>query len=97
MSICLNEFAKHIIPYQYMPGDACEFDWRTVKLDIGDNGYQKYQMEVFTSAYGNFRYAKLYATQDTAAFQKSHADFFTFCHGAFQTMVYDNMRVAVVF
>lgn len=52
MSICLNEFAKHIIPYQYMPGDACEFDWRTVKLDIGDNGYQKYQMEVFTSAYG---------------------------------------------
>lgn len=31
-------------------------------------GYQKYQMAVFASAYGNFRYAKLYLTQDTAAF-----------------------------
>ena len=58
-------------------------------------GYQKYQMAVFASAYGNFRYAKLYLTQDTAAFQESHADFFAYSHGAFQTMVYDNMRVAV--
>lgn len=67
----------------------------TVKLDIGDAGYQKYQMAVFTSAYGNFRYAKLYLTQDTAAFQETHADFFAYSHGAFQTMIYDNMRVAV--
>lgn len=90
--------SKHKEAYirqEYMPGDVCEFDWGTVKLDIGDSGYQKYQMAVFTSAYGNFRYARLYATQDTAAFQESHADFFTYCHGAFQTMVYDNMRVAV--
>ena len=83
------------IRQEYMPGEICEFDWGTVKLDIGDSGYQKYQMAVFTSAYGNFRYARLYLTQDTAAFQESHADFFTYSHGAFQTMVYDNMRVAV--
>lgn len=83
------------IRQEYMPGEVCEFDWGTVKLDIGNAGYQKYQMAVFTSAYGNFRYAKLYLTQDTAAFQESHADFFAYSHGAFQTMVYDNMRVAV--
>lgn len=83
------------IRQEYMPGEICEFDWGTVKLDIGNAGYQKYQMAVFTSAYGNFRYAKLYLTQDTAAFQESHADFFAYSHGAFQTMVYDNMRVAV--
>jgi len=45
------------IRQEYMPGEICEFDWGTVKLDIGDSGYQKYQMAVFTSAYGNFRYA----------------------------------------
>ena len=56
------------IRQEYMPGEVCEFDWGTVKLDIGNAGYQKYQMAVFTSAYGNFRYAKLYLTQDTAAF-----------------------------
>lgn len=90
--------AKHeeaFIRQEYMPGEICEFDWGTVKLDIGDLGYQKYQMAVFTSAYGNFRFAKLYLTQDTAAFQESHADFFSYSHGAFQTMVYDNMKVAV--
>lgn len=89
---------KHLEAYirqEYMPGEVCEFDWGTVKLDIGNAGYKKYQMAVFTSAYGNFRYAKLYLTQDTAAFQESHADFFAYSHGAFQTMVYDNMRVAV--
>lgn len=83
------------IRQEYMPGDICEFDWGTVKLNIGNAGYQKYQMAVFASAYGNFRYARLYLTQDTAAFQESHADFFTYCHGTFQTMVYDNMKVAV--
>jgi len=83
------------IRQEYMPGAVCEFDWGTVKLDIGDTGYQKYQMAVFTTAYGNFRFAKLYPTQDTAAFQESHADFFAYSHGSFQTMVYDNMKVAV--
>lgn len=90
--------AKHqeaFIRQEYMPGEQCEFDWGTVKLDIGSTGYQKYQMAVFTTAYGNFRFAKLYLTQDTAAFQESHADFFAHSHGAFQTMVYDNMKVAV--
>lgn len=83
------------IRQEYTPGDVCEFDWGTVKLNIGDSGYQKYQMAVFASAYGNFRFAKLYLTQDAAAFQESHADFFAYGHGAYQTMVYDNMRVAV--
>lgn len=32
-----------------MPGEICEFDWGTVKLDIGNAGYQKYQMAVFAS------------------------------------------------
>jgi hypothetical protein len=45
-----------------MPGEICEFDWGTIKPDIGGAGYQKYQMAVFTSAYGNLRYAKLYLT-----------------------------------
>lgn len=83
------------IRQEYMPGELCEFDWGTVKLNIGTDGYKKYQMAVFTSAYGNFRFAKLFVSQDTAAFQESHADFFAYSHGSFQTMVYDNMKVAV--
>ena len=52
-------------------------------------------MAVFTAAYSNYRFARLYKSQDTAAFQESHADFFMHCHGTFQRMVYDNMKVAV--
>ena len=91
------EYTKHeaFIRQSYAAGDMCEFDWGTAKLNIGGTGSRKYQMAVFTTAYGNFRFAKLYPTQDTAAFQESHADFFAYSHGSFQTMVYDNMKVAV--
>lgn len=83
------------IRQEYEYGDIAEFDWGTVKLDIGGTGYKNYQMAVFTAAKTNYRFAKLYKSQDTPAFQESHADYFAHCHGVFHTMVYDNMRVAV--
>ena len=83
------------IRQEHLPGEEVEFDWGEVKLNIDGTGYMKYQMAVFASAYGNFRYARLYRTQDTAAFQESHVDFFAFCHGVYKTVVYDNMKVAV--
>ena len=83
------------IRQEYEDGDISEFDWGTVKLDIDGTGYKNYQMAVFTAAKTNYRFAKLYKSQDTPAFQESHADYFAHCHGVFHTMVYDNMRVAV--
>jgi transposase len=83
------------IRQEYSHGEVCEFDWGTVKLDIGGNGYQKYQMAVFTPAKSVYSYAALFKAQDTAAFQQSHADFFDHAKGSFKLMVYDNMRVAV--
>ncbi len=83
------------IRQDHLPGEEVEFDWGTVRLNIGGTGYLKYQMAVFTSAYGNYRFSRLYRTQDTAAFQESHADFFSFCGGVYKTVVYDNMKVAV--
>lgn len=52
-------------------------------------------MSTFTSAKGNFRYARLFTKQDTACFQESHALFFDKISGVYRTMVYDNTRVAV--
>lgn len=83
------------IKQEYSPGQICEFDWGEVKLNIGGTGYKKYQMAAFASAYGNYRFARLYRSQDTAAFQESHVDFINFCHGVYHTIVYDNMKVAV--
>ncbi len=82
------------IRQSYLPGEECEFDWAETKLKI--SGVQKrFFLAVFTSAYGNYRYARLYVRQDTLAFMESHNDFFAHIGGVFHEMVYDNMRVAI--
>jgi transposase/transposase-like protein len=78
----------------YAPGDICEFDWGEVKLTINGKT-QTFQMAVFTSAYGNYRFAYLFTKQTTECFQEAHALFFQHINGIYRTMVYDNMRVAV--
>jgi transposase len=78
----------------YLPGEECEFDWAETKLKI--RGIQhRFFLAVFTSSYGNYRYARLYVRQDTLAFMESHNDFFAHVGGVFHEMVYDNMRVAI--
>jgi transposase len=78
----------------YLPGDVCEFDWGEVKLKIKGK-WRKLQMAVFTSAYGNYRIAFLFLKQKTECFQEAHSLFFEKVGGVYQTMVYDNMRVAI--
>lgn len=78
----------------YTPGDICEFDWGEVKIEIGGK-LKTFQMAVFTSAYGNYRMAYLFAKQKTECFQEAHVLFFKDIGGVYHTMVYDNMRVAV--
>ena len=90
-----EEEKEAFIKQDHLPGKQTEFDWGTVTLNIGGAGYQKYQMAVFTSSYGNHRFARLYRTQDTAAFQEAHASYFAFCRGVYRMVVYDNMKVAV--
>lgn len=92
----LKELTKEaFIKQEYEPGQVCEFDWGEVKLDIGGTGMKRYQMALFATANGNYRYARLYPAQDTAAFMESHVDFFEHCGGVYHEMVYDNMKVAV--
>ena len=85
-----ESFIKQI----YSPGEVCEFDWGDVKL-FTEGKLQTYNMAVFTSAYSNYRSAKLFHRQDTLAFSQSHIDFFSHLHGVHKEIVYDNMRVAI--
>lgn len=78
--------------YEY--GDVCEFDWGDVKLRK-DGKIKTFKMAVFTSAKNNFRIAFLYRKEDTQAFIDAHVRFFEITQGAYKTMVYDNMKVAV--
>lgn len=78
----------------YFPGITTEFDWGDVKLYINGK-LQTLNLAVFTSAYSNHRWAKLFYRQDTLAFSQSHIDYFSRLQGVHKELVYDNMRVAV--
>lgn len=80
---------------EYVPGDVVEFDFGTVKLVIGNDTVREYQLAIFTSAYSNFRWARLFPKQNTGCFLEAHANFFKDIKGNFRTVVYDNTKVAV--
>ncbi len=54
-------------------------------------------MAVFAFPFSKYRFSYLFHRQDTLAFMEFHRNFFRDIHGVPTTMVYDNMRVAVVF
>lgn len=85
---------KSFIKQVYLPGITTEFDWGDVKLYL-DGKLQRLNLAVFTSAYSNHRWAKLFYRQDTLAFGQSHIDYFSRLQGVHKELVYDNMRVAV--
>lgn len=83
------------IKQDYSPGDIVEFDFGNVKLYTENNQLRDYKLAVFTSAYSNYRWARLFPKENTACFLESHAYFFNHIQGSFKTVVYDNARVAV--
>lgn len=83
------------IKQEYLPGDVVEFDWGTVKIYTEGGVLREYQMAVFTAAYSNFRWAKLFPKQNTQCFLESHSDFFEYTNGSFAKVVYDNMRLVI--
>lgn len=52
-------------------------------------------MAVFTVAYSNFHWAKLFPKQNTQCFLESHSDFFEYVNGSFAEVVYDNIRLVI--
>lgn len=80
---------------EHDPGQECEFDWGEIPLIIGGKRCNV-QMAVFTLVHSNRRSAWLFRRQDTLSLMEAHRNFFIEVDGVPQTMVYDNMKVAVV-
>lgn len=83
------------IKQYYEPGQECEFDWGEVKLYIAGK-LTTFTMAVFALCHSEGRWAYLFRHQDNLAFMESHRNFFHDVHGVPHTMVYDNMKVAVI-
>ena len=83
------------IRQEYAPGDVVEFDFGVVRLKMSNGSIKEFQMAVFTAAYSNYRWARLFPKQNTGCFLEAHASFFKHIKGNHRTVVYDNTRVAV--
>lgn len=86
--------AEAFIRQDPVPGQSVEFDWGEVKLEVGGK-LQKFMLAVFTSAYSNFRFARLYDRQDMGSVLDAHVRFLAAAGGVAGEFVYDNMRTAV--
>jgi transposase len=90
----LSRGQEAFIRQEYVPGQSVEFDWAEVKLKI-DGKLRNLMLAVFTSAYSNFRFARLYYRQDMISVLDAHVHYFNEAGGVPGELVYDNMRTAV--
>lgn len=77
-----------------LPGQEVEFDWGEIKLEIGGQ-IKSYSLAVFTLAYSNYRFARIYESETQICVLDVHTRFIE--HVGFIPMVftYDNMRTVV--
>ena len=98
INIALAEIRKRgrevFIRQEYDLGDRLEYDFGEVRLDCGE-GVKTYHMAVFSSPGGDFRWLYLYTNEKKAVFMDSHVQFFEMMGGAYDEVVYDNMRNVV--
>lgn len=76
------------------PGHEVEFDWGEVKLEI-DGKIKSYSLAVFTLAYSNYRFAKLYQSESQVCVLDAHATFIDEIGFIPSVFTYDNMRTVV--
>lgn len=90
-----NHFKKEAyIKQDYTPGRTIEFDWGEVPLII-DGVEKKYKMGLFTTAYGNYHFAKVYNNEKTQSLLDMHVECFKEIGVVHEEIVYDNMKTAV--
>lgn len=76
------------------PGHEVEFDWGEVKLEI-DGKLKSYSLAVFTLAYSNYRFAKLYQSESKVCVLDVHSKFVDEIGFIPSVFTYDNMRTVV--
>ncbi|MFD2679261.1 hypothetical protein [Bacillus seohaeanensis] len=96
----LIKFGKNIIKEGYLniihlPGDAVEFDWGTLQLQIEDEeNATRVSLAVFSFPYSNFRKAYVLPNASGESFVIAFKKFIKDMHGVPRLFILDNMRIA---
>lgn len=76
------------------PGYEVEFDWGEIKLEI-DGKLKSYSLAVFTLAYSNYRFARIYESESMVCVLDVHVQFIEEIGFIPSVFTYDNMRTVV--
>lgn len=76
------------------PGYEVEFDWGELKLEI-DGKIKGYSLAVFTLAYSNYRFARIYESESQVCVLDVHTRFIEEIGFIPSVFTYDNMRTVV--
>lgn len=76
------------------PGYEVEFDWGEIKIVI-DGKIKAYSLAVFTLAYSNYRFAKIYPSESQVCVLDVHTKFIDQVGFIPSVFTYDNMRTVV--
>lgn len=76
------------------PGYEVEFDWGEVKLEI-DGKTKSHSLAVFTLAYSNYRFARIYESESQICVLDVHTQFIEEIGFIPSIFTYDNMRTVV--
>lgn len=76
------------------PGYEVEFDWGELKLEI-EGKIKKYSLAIFTLAYSNYRFAKIYESESQVCVLDVHVRFIDEIGFVPSVFTYDNMRTVV--
>src|SRR5690625_3026968 len=76
------------------PGYEVEFDWGELKLKI-DGKIKSYSLAVFTLAYSNYRFARIYESESQVCVLDVHARFIEEIDFIPSVFTYDNLRTVV--
>ncbi|GGM31817.1 hypothetical protein GCM10011351_17540 [Paraliobacillus quinghaiensis] len=99
----LIKLGKNVIKESYLnivhlPGEAVEFDWGTIRVQIGDNPKAtKVSLAVFSFPYSNYKMAYVLPNGNSESFVIAFKQFINDMNGVPPKLVLDNMRIARIF
>jgi transposase len=82
------------VPLQFLPGDACQFDWSQEQVELG-GVLQKIKVAHFRLPYSRQMFVVAYPRETQEMVLDAHSRAFTFFGGVPARMIYDNLKAVV--
>jgi transposase len=88
------KLTEAFVPLQFLPGDACQFDWSQEQVELG-GVLQKIKVAHFRLSYSRQMFVVAYPRETQEMVLDAHSRAFAFFGGVPARMIYDNLKTVV--